>query len=242
MLNVILINLLSLVGSYALGAFPTGLFVAKMWNIDVRKHGSGRTGGTNVLRTVGWRAFALTVGGDILKGVLAVLLARVVVPEMHSAHATAVLGVLLGHNWSIWIALLAKPDPDTQYAPPPRGWLQWLTTQGRGGAGVATTVAAAATLFPPVLIAAPLPLFILYYWRYASLASLSVTIIFPLEMLVFGWLGYTPWSYFLIAVIASVIIFWVHLPNIERLRNGTEKRFGQRLVEKKPAAPHAKNG
>ncbi len=222
---------------YVLGAFPTGFFAAKLWNIDVRKHGSGRTGGTNVLRTAGWGAFAITVIGDVLKGTLAVLSARWLFPEMHGAHALAVLGVLIGHNWSVWIALLAKPDPRITYAPAPLGWLQRIAQQGRGGAGVSPTVGAVAALFPPALLAAPIPLLVLLIGRYASLASLSITLLFPLEMFFFGLRGDTPWSYLLMSVVVSTIIFIVHLPNIQRLRAGTEKRFGQRLAQRTTRAP-----
>ncbi len=217
---------------YVLGAFPTGFFAAKMWNIDVRRHGSGRTGGTNVLRTAGWGAFAITVIGDVLKGVLAVLLARALFPETHGAHAAAVLGVLIGHNWSIWIALLAKPDPNATFAAPPLGWLQRIMVQGRGGAGVSPTVGAAVALFPPVLILAPIPLIVLAIWRYASLASLTVAVLFSVEMAMFAALGYTPWSYVVMALIVSVILIVVHRPNIERLRAGNERRFGQRLAQR----------
>lgn len=219
---------------YVLGAFPTGFFAARLWNIDVRKHGSGRTGGTNVLRSAGWGAFAVTVIGDVLKGVVAVLIARWLFPATHGAHALTVLGVLIGHNWSIWIALLAKPDPRAAFAPPPLGWLQRIAQQGRGGAGVSPTVGAVLALFPPVLIGAPIPLLVLLIWRYASLASLSITFLFPIEMIFFCLRGDAPWSYFIMSVIASTIIFIVHLPNIQRLRAGTEKRFGQRLAQRTP--------
>ncbi len=232
MINILISYFFGTLIGYVFGAFPTGFFAAKLWNIDVRRHGSGRTGGTNVLRSAGWGAFAITVIGDVLKGTVAVLITRWLFPEMHGAHALAVLGVLIGHNWSIWIALLAKPDPRITFAPPPLGWIQRIAQQGRGGAGVSPTVGAVAALFPPVLLGAPIPLLVLLIWRYASLASLSITILFPLEMLFFCLRGDTPWSYFVMSVVASAIIFVVHLPNIQRLRTGTEKRFGQRLVQK----------
>jgi acyl phosphate:glycerol-3-phosphate acyltransferase len=217
---------------YLLGAFPTGYFVGRLWRVDVRKHGSGRTGGTNVLRTAGWGAFALTVLGDLSKGIIAVLMVRFLFPPLHGAHALAVLGVLIGHNWSIWIALLAKSDPRAIYARPPLGWIQRLAQQGRGGAGVGVTVGAVATLFPPVLVLAPIPLAVLLIWRYASVGSMTVAVLFPFEMFYFCANGYAPWSYFALAVVVCVIIFLVHIPNIKRLRAGTEKHFGERLGRK----------
>jgi acyl phosphate:glycerol-3-phosphate acyltransferase len=239
--TVIFFYLVGLLIGYVLGAFPTGFFAAKLWNVDVRKHGSGRTGGTNVLRTAGWGAFLITIIGDVAKGVIAVLIARWLFPEVHGAHAAALLGVLFGHNWSIWIALLAKPKPDTVYASPPLGWIQWISQQGRGGAGVTSSVAAAATLFPAFLIGAPIPLILLFIFRYASVASLSVAVVFVVEAFFFSIRGDTPWSYFLTAVIAGTVLVLVHIPNIQRLRTGTEKKFGQRLVDRTTPRPKSSN-
>ncbi len=218
---------------YVFGAFPTGYFAGRLWNVDVRKHGSGRTGGTNVLRSAGWGAFTITVIGDILKGVVPVLLARWLFPPYHGAHALAVLGVLIGHNWSIWIALLAKSDPRARYLAPPLGWIQKIAQKGRGGAGVATTAGACLALFPlGALVVAPIAILVLIVVGYASLASLTAATLFPIAMLLFALYGSAPWSYFLLAVVVAVIIFAVHVPNIQRLRAGTERRFGQRLGQR----------
>ena len=226
-------SLASLLLGYLLGAFPTGFFAGKLWNVDVRKHGSGRTGGTNVLRTAGWGAFAITVIGDVLKGAVAVLISRWIFPDVQIGHALAVLGALLGHNWSIWIALLAKSDPRAQYAPPPMGWIQRLAQQGRGGAGVATTAAAVMALFPPVVLVLIIPVFLIFLaTRYASVGSLSAAIMAPFVMLYFCLTGSAPWVYLILLIVVCTIIILVHRPNIERLRAGTEKRFGQRLGQR----------
>ncbi len=226
----VLVNLLGALLGYVFGAFPTGYFAGRLWNVDVRKHGSGRTGGSNVLRTAGWGAFAITVIGDILKGVIPVLILRWLAPEYHAAHALAVLGVLIGHNWSVWIALLAKPNPRANYSAPPLGWIERIAQQGRGGAGVAVTAGACLALFPPVaLIIAPLPLLLLAVLRYSSVASMTAALLFPVVMLAFTLTGGAPWEYFLLALVVCVIIIAVHVPNIQRLRAGTERRFGQRL-------------
>jgi glycerol-3-phosphate acyltransferase PlsY len=218
---------------YASGSFPTGYFVGRLWNVDVRKHGSGRTGGTNVLRSVGWGAFALTVFGDIAKGVVPVLLARLLFPDQHTAHALTLLAVLVGHNWSILIAALAKPDPNATYGPPPLGWVRRIAQRGRGGAGVGTTAGAALALFPPVLLVlVPIFVLVLVFVRYASVASLTVAALFPVLMLIFAVIGRAPLSYVVVALIASITIILVHIPNIQRLRAGTERRFGQRLAQR----------
>lgn len=236
-MEMILIALACALIGYLFGAFPTGYFVGRLWNVDVRKHGSGRTGGTNVLRTAGWGAFALTVLGDVLKGALPVLLARALFPDARDAHTLAVLGALIGHNWSVFIAMLAKPDPRVTFAPPPIGWAQRIAQQGRGGAGVATSAAAMLALFPPVVLIMIVPMIlILVLVRYASVASLTTAIVSPFVTLFFVWHGDAPWSYFILNVIISIIIVIVHIPNIQRLRAGTERRFGERLAQRKREA------
>lgn len=222
---------------YLFGAIPSGYFAGRLWNVDVRKHGSGRTGGTNVLRSAGWAAFTLTALGDVVKGIVAVLLSRFLFPELHDAHALTVLGVLIGHNWSIWIAMLAKPDPRVTFARPPLGWFQLIAQQGRGGAGVAVTAAATVALFPPIVVIVPIFIILLIIVRYASVASLSAAVFAPFSMLWFVLNGYAPWSYFLVVTICSVVVIIVHIPNIQRLRAGTERRFGDRLGQKPSRNP-----
>lgn len=233
-MEFVLIALACALLGYLFGAFPTGYFVGRMWNIDVRKHGSGRTGGTNVLRTAGWTAFTLTVIGDVLKGVLPVVISRALFPEARDAHTLAVLGALLGHNWSVFIAMLAKPDPRVMFAPPPLGWIQRVAQQGRGGAGVATSAGAMLALFPPLVLILIVPIIlILVIVRYASVASLTTAVVSPFVMLFFVWRGDAPWSYLALNLLLSIIIIIVHIPNIQRLRAGTERRFGERLVQRK---------
>jgi glycerol-3-phosphate acyltransferase PlsY len=222
---------------YLLGAFPTGYFVGRLWNVDVRKHGSGRTGGTNVLRTVGWGGFLLTAFGDLGKGILATILAQNFFPKAPDAHALTVLAVLVGHNWSVWIALLAKPDPRITYARPPLGWIQRIAQQGRGGAGVAAASGAGVVLLPQALILISFFVVVLFVARYASVASLTLACTIPVFTLYFVLNGSAPWSYFIVALIVCIIIVIVHIPNIQRLRAGTEKRFGERLGQRQPRKP-----
>jgi glycerol-3-phosphate acyltransferase PlsY len=232
LISTILQYLGGLLIGYVLGAIPSGYFAGRLYNVDVRKHGSGRTGGTNVLRSAGWPAFVLTALGDVLKGIVAVLLARALFPEAHDAHALAVLGVLIGHNWSIWIAMLAKPDPRITFARPPLGWFQRIAQQGRGGAGVAVTAAATLALFPPIAVIFPIFILLLIIVRYASVASLSAAVFAPFAMLFFVLRGDAPWSYVVILTLCCAIVVLVHIPNIQRLRAGTERRFGERLGQK----------
>ncbi len=221
---------------YIFGAFPTGYFAGRLWNVDVRKHGSGRTGGSNVLRTAGWGAFAITLIGDLAKGIIPVLLTRFLFPTLDGAHALTVYAVLIGHNWSIWIAALAKEDLRAQYAKPPLGWVQRIMEKGRGGAGVAPTSGAILALFPPVIpLMVPLPILILIVTRYASAASITAALTFPFAMLYFVLTDRAPWSYFVLALAVAITIVLVLIPNIQRLRAGTERRFGERLGQKSRA-------
>lgn len=218
---------------YVFGAFPTGYFAGRLWNVDVRKHGSGRTGGSNVLRSAGWGAFAITVLGDLAKGIIPVLLARFLFPTFHAAHALAVYGVLIGHNWSIWIAALAKSNKPATFAPPPLGWIQRIVQKGRGGAGVAPTTGALLALFPPVIpLVAPLPMLILIITRYSSAGSIAAALVFPFAMLYFVLNNSAPWDYFMLALAVALTVILVHIPNIQRLRAGTERRFGERLGQR----------
>ena len=218
---------------YAFGAIPTGYFVGKLWNVDVRKHGSGRTGGTNVLRTIGWRAFVLTVVGDALKGIVPVLISQAIYPAIHSAHVATVLGVLVGNNWSLWITLLTKPDPSMKFDAPPLGWIQRVVHQGRGGAGITTTAGAVLALFPPVpLIIVPFGIGALLITKYASVGSLTAATLFPIVMGAFVFTGNAPISYFILSIIVCILQYIIHRPNIERLRAGNERRFGARLGQR----------
>src|SRR5437868_14984802 len=109
--------------SYFIGAIPMGVLVADRRRIDIRKHGSGRTGMTNVLRTVGRRAAALVLAGDFVKGALAVGVARLLasmfgasgarvgwlddsVSVLTLSMAIAAVGAVCGHVWSIYMKLL----------------------------------------------------------------------------------------------------------------------------------------
>ncbi len=217
---------------YFCGAFPTGYFAGRMWGVDVRKHGSGRTGGTNVLRSAGWGAFLLTGIGDVLKGVLAILIVRLIFPAAVDAHTFAVFFVLLGHVWSVGLALLAKPDPRVTYIPGIVGAIQRAAQRGRGGAGVATTAGAMVALFPPIVVVAPIPFVIWFITRYASVGSMTVAALAPFVMLFFALNGAAPWSFFIVTLAACALVIVLHRPNIERLRAGTERKMGERLGQR----------
>ena len=95
--------ILAILAAYLLGSFPTGVLAARLFKgVDPRQHGSGRTGGTNILRTAGKGAALTTVVGDLLKGLLAVMIARQWLGTQ-SAAVLAGLAAVVGHNRSIFL-------------------------------------------------------------------------------------------------------------------------------------------
>lgn len=202
---------------YLLGSFPTGYLIGRVHRIDIRRFGSGRTGGTNVLRTLGWLPALLTAAGDVLKGMAAVWLARTL-GAPPAGHAAAAVFAVLGHNYT-------------------------FTLKFKGGAGVAPMVGATAMLcFPVAALLLPVGLVIMAISRYASLGSLTLAVLFPLGM-AFQWLGHQVYGAYLVAsVVMSAVVILAHRPNMRRLLQGTERKIGQRVAVNRSDESHAPPG
>jgi glycerol-3-phosphate acyltransferase PlsY len=195
---------------YLLGAVPVGLLVGRMvGGIDLRDHGSRRTGATNALRALGRGSAAAVLLLDIGKGLAAVLLARALYqagpagsPDWVAA-ATG-LAAVIGHNWSAYIGF-------------------------RGGRGVATTGGGLLAL-APLAVAAVVPLMLLVLWatRYVSAASLAGAFGAVLATGALALAGTVGWPAFGYALAAGTIVVASHADNIERLRAGTERRIGEK--------------
>ena len=196
--------------SYALGAIPTGLIVGKMARgVDVRAYGSGKTGAANILRTVGPGAFILVFAADFTKGLVPVLLAGDLIGTT-GAQVTAGLAALVGHNWSVFLGF-------------------------RGGRGVATGVGALFGVSPlqGALVTA-VTVSVILLSRYVSLGSVVGAVVAIPAMVVAVLLGWeTTTDYLLYVVPGAFIVIFQHRDNIERLRQGRERRLGE------PAAPQA---
>lgn len=184
---------------YVLGSIPTGLLVAR-WQrgVDIRRHGSGNIGMTNVLRAVGKGAAALTLVGDLAKGLLPVLLARAWLTSPWAIGLVA-LAAVIGHLFPVFAGF-------------------------HGGKGVATTLGASLPLLPgPLLIAFLVFVTCVALRRQVSLGSLAAAAALPIAAFAWG----SPAAYVLYALMAATLIWYRHRENIQRLLAGTEPTIGQ---------------
>jgi glycerol-3-phosphate acyltransferase PlsY len=188
--------------AYLIGSIPWGYYLLR-WRcgVDVRKYGSGRTGMSNVLRTAGGKVAALVLFLDLGKGVLAVLLARVVIGST-TAEVTAGLLTLLGHNWPVFL-------------------------QFRGGRGIATGLGGLMIMAPiPAAIGAVMFLFITLATRYLSLGSIIGVVVACLSLVIMSLMGIYASTYWVYALLGGSIIIWQHRDNIRRMLRGDELRLG----------------
>jgi len=207
----------AIVVGYLLGSIPFGVLVGRISSrVDVRDYGSGKTGATNVLRTSGRKAALLVVLLDILKGALAVVLARLIVggnlvisdpnQEAIVAQSGAALAAVAGHIWPVFLKF-------------------------RGGRGVATFFGGLAALS---LLAAVIGGIILFaamaLTRFASVGSMvgaagTCAVLLPLTLL-----DGSPVEYLTYSLAGAVLVIAMHRDNIGRLLAGTERRIGQKVT------------
>jgi glycerol-3-phosphate acyltransferase PlsY len=191
-------TLLLLVFAYLLGSIPTGVILTKAFSdVDPRSQGSRNIGATNIYRTAGKKLGVLTLVGDILKGLIPVVVARESLGSFFWIGAIA-LAAFLGHLYSIFLKF-------------------------KGGKGIATGLGAFLALSPLAAVLSCLVFgAVVYKWRYISLGSLTATAAFPvLLFLLSPHRVYIPF-----AVAIGILIFYRHRENIKRLLGGTESRFG----------------
>ena len=189
--------------AYLLGSIPFGLLLSRIFGGgDVRTSGSGNIGAANVARVAGPLPGVLTLLFDAGKGAAAVWLAARFSNESATWMMIAVLAVLLGHCFPIWLRF-------------------------RGGKGVATAAGAFLVLCPPALLGS-LILFLLvaFFWRYISLASISAAASMPL-LIYLLWAPHhaPPLIVTFGALAATGIVVYKHDANIQRLVQGEEPKF-----------------
>ena len=190
---------LCLIFGYLIGSLNFAIIYSKLRHDDIRNHGSGNAGATNVLRTYGKLSALIVFLLDILKGVFAVLIVRAVFNnEMHEC--IAALGAVLGHNFPVYYKF-------------------------KGGKGVSTSFAVLCVLHYPVALVALLSFIItVLLSRYVSLSSITASIVAIIAAAIIYNFG--PFFYF--TLIIGVLCIVRHRMNIIRLIKGTESRLGKR--------------
>jgi len=201
---------------YLLGSLPFGLWIGQRESrVDIRDYGSGRTGATNVLRTAGRKAAALSGALDVLKGVLAVVFAGLIVGDAYVVVGGVVVGALLIQVLAALAAMFGHI------------WSAFLKFQG--GRGVSVFAGALLVLCPPAaLFGGVVIIGVIALTRYVSLGSIAgavgtYVILAPLTILS----GY-PVECLLYTFIGAVVIIFMHRDNIARLVSGTERKLGEK--------------
>ncbi len=216
-MNALVISLsLLILPAYLLGSIPFGLILGRMRGLDVRQHGSGNIGATNVWRVLGPKWGASTFLLDAAKGFFAVSLAQQIawrqaappaLEDQYMAYAGvfAALACILGHSFPIWLRF-------------------------KGGKGVATSLGVLIALIPPLATGVVLLVWcsVFAFSKYVSLASILAALALPLTVGILLKLGEMDGSaYFAFSCAAAFLVVRRHRENISRLFAGTENRFGK---------------
>lgn len=243
--------LLSALLGYLLGSIPTGYLVGRSHGIDIREHGSGNIGATNVVRVLGKKPGYFVFVCDALKGFLAVwsmgfLVGQAV--DMHYGRLTGYMSTATHTVSEIYQHLAQYRQEITTKTTMAaiiaalacilgHNFPVWL--KFRGGKGVATTVGVLLGLMPAAVgVSAVIWFASFYLFRYVSLASLLGAAALPVAV----WFLTTrhgnpgldnPLLWFSLA--AAALIFWRHRANLSRLLNGTEAKFARKTKPPSPA-------
>lgn len=206
-------RLICLLIGYVCGLFETGYFYGKLHHIDIREHGSGNSGATNTLRTLGKKAGLIVFLGDALKCVAAAVIVYFLFRNtkgdmMSLLKMYAGAGAVLGHNYPFYLKF-------------------------KGGKGIAATGGLIfATNIWMAVIAFAIFASVVAVTKYVSVGSLVVVLVFIAEVVLYGQTGHfqmaQPYLYELygIAVLLAISAFYKHRANIVRLKNGTENKIG----------------
>ena len=206
-----MIRVLCLLIGYVFGLFQTSYIIGRMNGIDIREHGSGNAGTTNMMRTLGRKAGLLTFAGDCLKCILAIVVVRLLFGESHEGMVPllsfyAAAGVILGHNFPFYLKF-------------------------RGGKGIAATAGLVISFDWIMLILGVITFFGTFFaTHYVSLGSLLVYAGIMIEVLVLGQMGHFHMAQpllnelYVLAAFLTIMAYWKHRTNIKRLLNGTERK------------------
>ena len=207
-----------LILSYLTGSIPTSIIVSRMAkNIDIREHGSGNAGATNVYRILGWKYALIVLSLDIFKAWLPTaiyatkIFLSISIPDIGFIQILCGFSAVLGHTYPIFSGF-------------------------KGGKGIGSLIGVLLALFP---FAFPLCLivaiFVVVTTGYVSLGSIFAAISLPIIILILPGLGIiTPnLSLVIFSLLVPWFVIYTHRSNISRIRNGTENRFDKALIIKK---------
>ena len=206
-------RLISILIGYVFGLFQTSYIIGKMHKTDIREHGSGNAGTTNALRTFGKKAGAITLLGDCLKCILAIVVVRLIFAGRETEMMPllciyAAAGCILGHNFPITLGF-------------------------RGGKGIAASVGFLIAFDWRMFVICAVVFFALFFTtHYVSLCSLTSYLTALIAMIVIGETsGYGmdrmhTTEMYLVMTALTVLAFWRHRANIIRLIHGNENKVG----------------
>ena len=190
-------TILLMAAGYFAGSIPTGVILSRLFSTrDIRAEGSGNIGATNVYRVLGVKLGVLTLIGDVLKGVVPVMVARLLLAE-DGWIAVVAFVTFCGHLFPVFLKF-------------------------RGGKGVATALGIFLVIAPAMVAgAAAIFLAVVLKWRYISLGSITAALAMPLLL---GAAGY-PCTFILLGAAMAGLVVYRHRDNIKRLREGSEKKM-----------------
>ena len=210
-MNIILI-IASAVICYLFGSISSSIIVGRCMGLkDIRKHGSGNAGTTNALRVLGKKAAIFTLLGDILKTVIAVLIAKFLAKYIENAYFAQLsiyiscFCTALGHNYPVFFKF-------------------------KGGKGVLTSGVIIIMISPVIGTATVLCcLLVMAFTRYVSLGSMTGGVVYPLWIILYYTTDITK---IVFSVILGAMLIIKHAPNIKRLLSGTESKLGAKKEQK----------
>ncbi len=216
--NPNLILILILFASYLIGSFPTSILMGRfLKGIDIREHGSGNAGGTNVFRVLGWKPALIVIAFDIFKGWFPTFyLAKLFfdstsLPDLGLFQILCGFCAVLGHTYTIFAGF-------------------------KGGKGVGTLAGLLIALFP---LAVPLCILVfaitLIFTGYVSIGSIMASASLPIILLLLPLLGIEPaqLSVLIFSLMVPIFVIYTHRSNISRLRNDEENQFEKAMIFKK---------
>ncbi|WP_455009075.1 glycerol-3-phosphate 1-O-acyltransferase PlsY [Neisseria sicca] len=197
-------NVSAVIAAYLIGSLSFAVIVSKYYGMDdPRTYGSGNPGATNVLRSGKKKAAALTLLGDALKGLVAVVLARCLQDALNLSDITiaaVAVAALVGHMWPLFFGF-------------------------KGGKGVATALGVLLALSPATaLVCAAIWLVMAFGFKVSSLAALAATVASPL--VAFWLMPYPSWAW--ATVVIAVLVLYRHKSNIQNLLQGKEGKIGDK--------------